>query len=173
MKTENLLIKHIRNRLQSFLGETEKQMLHPSGILAYQLISVKCKLVDIISMGRDRTFHRATSNQLLTDSIYTECVPCSSLHKGPLSIYSSPTLLLLSIEIFYTTSCSMIMRSWHTLLFCYLTAVIYLQSRKAVAATSPAQFHLLGRRPVRDLRILHSSQLDADQKLKVQKYNDC
>ncbi|KAL8149449.1 hypothetical protein AgCh_006455 [Apium graveolens] len=46
------------------------------------------------------------------------------------------------------------------------SAAIYLQSKEAVAAAT-SQFHLLGRRPLRDLRILHSSQLDADQKIKV------
>ncbi|KAK1399795.1 putative Transmembrane protein [Heracleum sosnowskyi] len=59
------------------------------------------------------------------------------------------------------------MRFWHTLFFCYLTTAVHLQSMNAAAATSPAQFHLLGGRPMRDLRILHSSQLDADQKIKV------
>lgn len=58
------------------------------------------------------------------------------------------------------------MRSWHAFFFCFLTTTIYLQSMNAAAATS-AHFHLLGRRHMRDLRILHSSQLDADQKIKV------
>ncbi|KAL8135214.1 hypothetical protein AgCh_010035 [Apium graveolens] len=62
----------------------------------------------------------------------------------------------------------MIMRSWNILFLCLLTAAVSLGSKSlTVAAASPAQFHLLGRRHVRDLRIPHSSQVDADQKIKV------
>ncbi|KAK1388379.1 putative Transmembrane protein [Heracleum sosnowskyi] len=60
------------------------------------------------------------------------------------------------------------MRSWNILVLCFLTAAVYLASKSlTVAAASPAQFHLLGRRHMRDLRIPQSSQVDADQKFKV------
>ncbi|KAL1819909.1 hypothetical protein ACET3Z_014778 [Daucus carota] len=59
------------------------------------------------------------------------------------------------------------MRSLHTLFLCLLTAAFYLASRSLAAAASPAQFHLLGRRYMRDVKIPHSSQVDAYPKLKV------
>ncbi|XP_063949632.1 uncharacterized protein LOC108223948 [Daucus carota subsp. sativus] len=48
------------------------------------------------------------------------------------------------------------------------SAAICLQKMNADAVDdASAQFHLLGRRPIRDLRILHSRQQDADHKIKV------
>lgn len=62
------------------------------------------------------------------------------------------------------------MRTCHTLFLCLLTAAVYLASKSlTVAAASPAQFHLEGRRHMRDLRIPHSSEVNADQKIKVVK----